>query len=84
MWYLKSSFETTNDKPTLLIYGEKDPVHQMGISTRIERMLKKAQLKLIDGEMHFPFEGEYEQISALIDQWVKAGHSVTYPKSLSI
>jgi haloalkane dehalogenase len=77
MEFLKSSFETTfNDKPTLLIYGDKDPVHEMGISFRIEKMLRDVQLKLIDGEMHFPFEGAYEQISALVDQWIKSKQSV--------
>jgi len=68
---LHQSFETIfQNIPALLIYGEKDPVHQLGISHRIRNLLPYAELHLVPGEAHFPYEGESEQIALVIEKWV--------------
>ncbi len=58
-----------NNKPTLLLYGEKDPLTQMGIPQRIFKLLQKASCYVLRGESHFPHEGQYLQMSRLIHQW---------------
>lgn len=59
------------DKPVLLMYGDKDPVHQLGIPKRIQEALQNANLHLIEGEGHFPHEGQAEKMSAGIHQWIQ-------------
>jgi haloalkane dehalogenase len=69
---IKASFEgPLNTKPTLLIYGEDDPVHKLGIAIRIHQMLPSSVLHIIDKEGHFPHEGQPEKMSALIDHWIR-------------
>jgi haloalkane dehalogenase len=75
---LKLAFEITfNDTPALLIYGEKDPLTNLGIPFRIADMLKNVQLKFIAGETHFPHEGAAAEIAAIIDEWIKTRQTST-------
>ncbi len=68
---LKQGFEQTlNDKPTLLIYGEDDPVTKLGIADRIFKMLENSELYLINKEGHFPHEGQPEKMSNIIHDWI--------------
>jgi pimeloyl-ACP methyl ester carboxylesterase len=68
---IRNGFETTlNKKPALLIYGSKDPVHEMGISQRIKSMLPYSELHLIEGEAHFPHEGAPNKMARLISNWM--------------
>ena len=72
MQSIKSGFENElNEKPALLIYGENDPVTQMGIPQRIQAMLKNASLFFIEKEGHFPHEGQPERMCTIIYQWVQ-------------
>jgi|SRR5688572_26014240 len=69
---IHTAFETTFNKiPSILIYGEKDPLTVMGVPQRIQRLLN-CQLHLLKDEGHFPHEGEPEKMSALISEWMKA------------
>ena len=71
MLNIKSGFETVlNDKPALLIYGEKDPVNQLGIADRIHRSMPNSELFLIDNEGHFPHEGQPHEMSKIIHNWI--------------
>jgi len=71
MKIVKKGFETElNGIPTLLIYGEKDPVTELGIPDRIHAMLKNSELFFIKKEGHFPHEGQPERMSEIISQWV--------------
>ncbi len=68
---IKLGFETIlQSKPTLLIYGDQDPVHQMGIANRIHNLMPKSKLFLINGEGHFPHEGKASQMSDIIHSWI--------------
>ena len=68
---IKQGFETTiNTKPTLLIYGEKDPVKELGIVDRIHQLIPNSKLYLIDNEGHFPHEGQSKQMSQIIHNWI--------------
>jgi haloalkane dehalogenase len=71
MQKIQMAFETTfSATPTLLVYGEKDPLTQLGIPQRIKMMLRNAELHLIKGEKHFPHEGAPEIISEIISEWL--------------
>jgi len=75
---LKAGFEhQLNGKPMLMIYGEHDPVQQLGIPDRIKGMVKNAELHFVKGEGHFPHEGQPECMSAIIEQWMKRVSSNT-------
>lgn len=75
---IKSAFETIlNEKPTLLIYGQKDPVYEMGIADRINDLLANAELHLIDNEGHFPHEGQPGEMAEIINNWIQS--NITIP-----
>ena len=72
MQAVKSGIEQElRNKPALLIYGESDPVHLLGIPERICRTMPKAELFLIKGEAHFPHEGKPEEMADLVHRWMK-------------
>ena len=76
MQHIKHGFQTQlNQKPTLLIYGENDPVREMGIANRIHKMMTNSELHLIKGEGHFPHEGQAELMCELIDTWINKVNS---------
>ncbi len=69
---VKEGFENElNEKPVLLIYGEKDPVNELGVPDRIHAMLKNSELFHIRKEGHFPHEGQPERMSEIIHQWIQ-------------
>lgn len=60
-----------NNHPALLIYGDKDPVTELGVPERIYKTLKNAELHYIKDEGHFPYEAAAKEMSMLIDNWVQ-------------
>ncbi len=72
MRHIQHGFEQQlRDKPALLIYGEDDPVAQLGVPDRIHAMLPNSDLYFIKKEGHFPHEGQPENMTEIIDQWVR-------------
>lgn len=72
MHEIKQAFsESINQLPALLIYGEKDPVHQLGIADRIHELMPDSELFLIPGEGHFPHEGQPGKMCQIIDTWLQ-------------
>jgi haloalkane dehalogenase len=70
---VKRSFETIfNNLPVLLIYGDKDPMYQMGIAERIRKMVPDSTLCIIEGEAHFPHEGATGEMIMIIRDWLKS------------
>jgi haloalkane dehalogenase len=68
---IQTAFETTFNKlPALIIYGEKDPLTKMEVPQRVNKMLPNSELHFIEGEGHFPHEGEPEKMSDLITSWI--------------
>lgn len=68
---IQTAFDTSFNKiPTLLIYGEKDPLNKLGVAKRINELLPNSELHIIKGEGHFPHEGEPEKMSELIRSWI--------------
>lgn len=65
-----------NSMPTLLVYGELDPVTQLGIPQRIHQMLAHSTLYLIKNEGHFPHEGQASEMSQLIREWLLSQKNV--------
>lgn len=73
---IKNGFETTlNAKPALLIYGENDPVKELGIADRIHQLMPNSELFLIDKEGHFPHEGQPKKMSQIIHNWIAKNES---------
>lgn len=69
---IKHAFKTVfNRIPTLLIYGSKDPVYEMGIPQRINNLLAASELHLIEGEGHFPHEGAPDEMVSIIRKWIR-------------
>lgn len=72
MHEIKRAFtEELNDLPALLIYGEKDPVNQLGIADRIHQLMPHSELYLIEKEGHFPHEGQPEKMASIIENWLE-------------
>ena len=72
MLRIKKGFELTlNNKNALLIYGEKDPVQELGIADRIHKLLPNSDLFLIKEEGHFPHEGQPKKMSEIIHDWIE-------------
>jgi haloalkane dehalogenase len=54
MVQLKTAFETSlSQKPTLMIYGDSDPVNKLGIPQRMKKMLPHSELHLIEAKSIF-------------------------------
>ena len=71
MQSIQKGFETTlKHKPALLMYGDNDPVKEMGIADRIHHLLPNSELFLIPNEGHFPHEGQAEMMAQIIDDWM--------------
>ena len=69
---LKTDFEKVLYKmPMLLIYGENDPVYQMGIPQRILQITESSTLFSIKNGGHFPHEGKPKEMSLLIEEWIE-------------
>ena len=72
MLEIKNAFETIHtQKPILMIFGEKDPVNQLGIPHRMQKKLLQSELHLIGKEKHFPHEGQGKLMSLIIFKWMK-------------
>ena len=70
---VKSAFEQQlKTIPALLIYGEDDPVTQLGIPQRIHDLLDHSALYFIKNEGHFPHEGQAEQMCSIILGWLES------------
>lgn len=55
--------------PALLIYGENDPVRQVGFMSRFEEIFPRHRSVIIEGEGHFPHEGAPDEMIAAIRDW---------------
>jgi haloalkane dehalogenase len=72
MVQIKTAFESPlAQSPILLIYGSNDPLNQLGVPDRMKRMFPGSQLHIIDGEKHFPHEGQAKLMSLIIYKWLK-------------
>jgi len=69
---IQKQLETTfNRIPVLIIYGDKDPLTELGIPQRTHRLLPNSELHWIKGEAHFPHEGAPGEMSSMIIDWLK-------------
>lgn len=68
---IKFAFQSTLiNKPSLLIYGDSDPVQELGVPERILNTLHDGELHLIKNEGHFPHEGCGSEIGRLVNEWI--------------
>ena len=69
---IQNELETTlNNIPALIIYGGKDPLTEMGVPQRTNKLLPNSELHWIEGEGHFPHEGQPERMSEIIHHWIE-------------
>lgn len=67
--YIDRALQTTlNDRPLLLIYGEKSPVRGE-FPEQWRARFPDARLVVIDGAHHFPQMDEPDVVSAVIRSW---------------
>ncbi len=72
MQQLKTHFTTTfNNTPILLMYGENDPLTELGIPQKAHQLFSKTKLVFVKGEGHFPHEGEPLFMAEQIDIWIE-------------
>lgn len=72
MQSLKASFTNTfNSTPILLMYGENDPLNELGIPKKAHQLFSNSKLVLVEGEGHFPHEGEPHFMAKQIDLWIE-------------
>lgn len=68
---IQRQLETTfNQLPALIIYGNKDPLAEMGLPQRTHQLLPNSELHWIKGEAHFPHEGTPDNMSFIIRNWL--------------
>ena len=79
MQQVQHAFEQQfKNDPILLIYGEEDPVVQMGVFQRIQAIVSNCEAHLIKKEGHFPHEGKAIEMTRIIENWM---HKINNPKS---
>jgi haloalkane dehalogenase len=68
---IETGFNTIfNQLPTLIIYGDKDPLTGFGVPQKINQLLLNSELHWIKGEGHFPHEGAPDEMCEIIKQWL--------------
>lgn len=55
--------------PTLLVGGEHDPVGGSNVARRVQTLIPRAELRLVDGG-HAPWLGQTSQVAAVLSEWV--------------
>jgi haloalkane dehalogenase len=72
MQQLKLAFTTTfSNTPILLMYGENDPLTELGIPQKAHQLFNITKLVFVEGEGHFPHEGEPIFMAKQIDLWIE-------------
>lgn len=68
---IQEALETIFNKiPTLIIYGEMDPLTAMKVPQRIHSMMPNSELYFVRGEGHFPHEGAPDEMNVIIRNWL--------------
>jgi haloalkane dehalogenase len=60
------------DKPTLLLYGQFDPVRFAGGVARFRKLLPRSSARIIRFEEHFPILASGARVARQIDDWIRA------------
>ena len=76
--------EQLQNTPMLLLYGDKDPVVQLGIADRIYGLLNQSSLHMVEGEGHFPHEGQADQMCKIILEWGRRSSILSDKAELAI
>jgi len=76
-WYpgmsrLRSELANLADKPTLLIWGDRDRAVGLGSAHELQVTLKKAKLVVIPGVGHIPFEEAPEVCNRIMLDWLSS------------
>ena len=71
-------------KPLLLIYGSDDPVRILGVPERIMKSNDQADFFTIEGESHFPHEGQPWEMASIITSWVKSTERIIESKEFKV
>jgi haloalkane dehalogenase len=57
-------------KPTLLLYGQLDPMRMTGAVGRFERMFARSSVRIIPWEEHFPILASGQRVAEVVHQWI--------------
>jgi haloalkane dehalogenase len=61
--------ETLAEKPTLLLFGQFDPMRFFGGVSRFRKLLPSSSVAIILGEKHFPILAAGEDVARAISEW---------------
>ncbi|MDP9185007.1 MAG: alpha/beta hydrolase [Actinomycetota bacterium] len=64
----------TWDLPTLILWGEDDPFHPVGIAERLNAAIPSSALGLVPGCGHYPPEEAAETIDPIISEYLRANY----------
>lgn len=58
------------DKPTLLVYGQFDPMRLLGAVSYFRKWFRSSSVAIIPREKHFPYLAEGEAVGAAMKRWM--------------
>jgi pimeloyl-ACP methyl ester carboxylesterase len=81
---LRSELANLAEKPTLLIWGDRDRAVGLGSARELQRTLRKAKLVVIPGVGHIPFEEAPEVCNTTMLDWLSSPLSAAKAASLAL
>ena len=69
--------------PTLLLWGDSDPISPVGVGERLASLLPCARLHVVEGGDHDLAETHASEIAPLIDEWLATEAEPIIPPDLS-
>jgi haloalkane dehalogenase len=64
--------ERLRDVPTLLLYGQFDPMRLLGAVGRFRRLLPRSRVRIVPREEHFPILASGERVAEIVRAWIAA------------
>lgn len=58
------------DKPTLILYGQLDPMRLIGAAACFRRMFRNSIVRIVPREEHFPILASGERVGRIVHEWI--------------
>lgn len=67
----RSAQETLADRPTLLLYGQFDPMRLLGGVSRFQRIFQNNTVRIVPFEEHFPILASGARVGRMVHEWIQ-------------
>ena len=57
-------------KPTLILYGQFDPMRLIGGVARFRRLFPNSAVRIVSREEHFPILSSGERVGRIVHEWI--------------